>query len=551
MKHYLTLFAVFLLGIPASYAQIGSCDEATATAILESGNVEAQIYNNGALFWNRGRNKYEVPKGSGIQALFASNIGIGGFINDELHMAGSTYGPYEFWPGPLDEKGNPPVDCAPFDQLWEINVDDFILFKQKGEFSFNMLNWPWHLGAPVVDGDGDPDNYNLAGGDRPELLGDQTLWWVMNDRGNEHLWSELKPIGLEVRVSAYGFDRFQEIGEITFYRYHITNKNDSPLTQAFLGAWSDPDLGNAGDDFFGSDSLLHMGYVFNDSFDENGYEDRPPAIGYTFLKTPEAETDVLDNDHDGQVDEVGEPAGMHAAVTFIGGGGATGDPGNGNEFYNYTRGRWQNGQPITVGGFGLDYSTIPTRFMYSGDPVTQSFWSALQPTENPNDILPNGDQRFLISSGPFTLLPSEAAEFLIAIVWTRGNDHLDSVRKLRSIVSNLQQTPDRYMTSGYQPNLVEPSPPPEEQVLGFAQNFPNPFRRITTIQYSLPKAMHVRLAVYDMLGREIAVLVENTQEAGIHTQEFDGTEMAPGIYYTRLEADHLSFTKKMIKVLSE
>ena len=549
MKHlYLTLCAALFTCASTSYAQIGSCEESMATANLETGNVEAQIYNNGPLFWVGGRNKYEVPKGSGIQALFASNIAIGGFIDDELRMAGSTYGPYEFWSGPLDEAGNPPTNCAEFDHIWEIRDDDFVLYEQEKKFSNNMVNWPWHLGAPVVDGDGDPDNYNLAGGDRPELLGDQTLWWVMNDRGNAHEWSELNPIGLEVHVSAYGFDRLREIGEITFYRYRIINKNTSPLTQTFMGVWSDPDLGNASDDYFGSDSLLHLGYIYNDAVDERGYGEKPPAIGYTFLKTPEADKDLLDNDHDGQVDEEGEAASMHAAVTFIGGGGLSGDPANGTELYNYLQGLWQNGQPITVGQYGIAYSTIPTRFMYSGDPVTQSFWSELRPTEDENDSLPSSDKRFTISSGPFTILPEEEVEFLVAIVWTRGQDHLDSVRKLKNIVSLLQETPDSYLDSGYLPGRVDPLPGSPEQVLGFEQNFPNPFTGVTTIRYSLPKTMQIRLTVFDMLGREVAALVSGTREAGIYTQQFNGSNLAPGIYYARLEATHLSFTKKLVKL---
>ena len=188
-------------------------------------------------------------------------------INDELHISASTYGPYEFWPGPLDAKA-PPVDCSVYDVIWEINAEDFEQFE-AGTYSDNMLNWPWDLGAPVIDGDGNPDNYNLEGGDRPELLGDQLLWWIMNDRGNEHLWSEEPSIGLEARVSVFAFEHAKTGGDITFYRYQLTNKNTAALTDAYLGMWADPDLGNAGDDYVGSDSLLHLGFTYNaDSDDE-------------------------------------------------------------------------------------------------------------------------------------------------------------------------------------------------------------------------------------------------------------------------------------------
>ena len=274
------LFRVVLLSSlwhlvhPAAVAQVGTCEAGTAEAILDTGNVQALILNNGPLFWNGGQNLYEVPKGSGVNAMFASHMMIGGLIDGQLHMAASTYGPYEFWPGPLDAAGNPPADCSQYNHIWEINNDDFLQFEKAGTFSSNMINWPWHLGAPVVDGDGNPDNYNLEGGDRPELLGHQTLWWIMNDLGNEHLWSEVNPIGIEVRASAYAFNFLSEIGDITFYRYTLFNKNTKPLTNAFLSMWFDPDLGNRSDDYFGSDSLLHLAYIYNaDNLDEDNLGD--------------------------------------------------------------------------------------------------------------------------------------------------------------------------------------------------------------------------------------------------------------------------------------
>ncbi|MBX2818498.1 MAG: T9SS type A sorting domain-containing protein [Rhodothermaceae bacterium] len=556
MKHAAaSLFRALLLGslwlaMPlAAIAQIGTCEDGTAEAYLETANVRARVYNTGPLFWKGAQNFYEVPKDGGVHALFASHMVIGGLIDGRLHMAASTYGPYEFWPGPLDAEGNPPADCSQYDRIWEINNDDFVQLERDSVFSSNMLNWPWHLGAPVVDGDGVPNNYNLEGGDRPELLGHQTLWWVMNDRGNEPTWSELNPIGVDVRVSAYGFDILSEIGDITFYRYSILNKNTRPLTEAFFGMWADPDLGNASDDYFGSDSLLHMGFAYNeDNLDESGYEEQPPAIGYTFLKTPNADVDLLDNNHNGRIDEPNEPASMHAAVMFLGGGGVQGDPGDGNELYTYLKGQWTDGQPFTVGGYGRDYSDTPTRFLYSGDPLTQSFWTPFRLTPESEQARSMGDVRFMISSGPFTLSPGESKDFLVAIVWAQGNDHLDSVRKLKTIVANLQASPDSYLSSGYQPGLIEPLPPEPSFVLGFDQNFPNPFSSYTTLRYSLPKTMQVRLAIYDILGRELAVLSEGTQEAGVYSQVFDGSRLAPGIYYARMQLDHLQFSKKLVRV---
>ena len=233
-----------------------------------------------------------------------------------------------------------------------------------------------------------------------------------------------------------------------------------------------------------------------------------------------------------------------------GGGGYQGDPSDGFELYNYLRAFWANGDPITFGGTGFRYSNQRTRFVFSGDPVSMSYWTEFQPSPT-GDLQPNHprDQRFMVSSGPFTLIPGESAEFLIALVWARGTGYLDSVRKLKTIVANMQTAPESYLVSGYIPEQPESPLPSPEYVLGFDQNFPNPFTDITTIRYSLPKTMQVRLSVFDMLGREVATLPQGQQDAGIYTVDVDTSALPPGIYIARIELDHLTFTKKLVKVV--
>ncbi len=67
-------------------------------------------------------------------------------------------------------------------------------------------------------------------------------------------------------------------------------------------------------------------------------------------------------------------------------------------------------------------------------------------------------------------------------------------------------------------------------------NYPNPFTHTTTIEYALPVSGHVHLSVYDMLGREIAILVDGVQHAGKHASIFDGTSLPSGTWLYRLEA---------------
>lgn len=81
-----------------------------------------------------------------------------------------------------------------------------------------------------------------------------------------------------------------------------------------------------------------------------------------------------------------------------------------------------------------------------------------------------------------------------------------------------------------------------------AQNYPNPFNPSTVISYSLPSAQQVTLKVYDMLGREVATLVNTRQEAGRYDVPFNAAGLASGIYLYRLQAGSFSEAKKMMLV---
>lgn len=68
------------------------------------------------------------------------------------------------------------------------------------------------------------------------------------------------------------------------------------------------------------------------------------------------------------------------------------------------------------------------------------------------------------------------------------------------------------------------------------QNFPNPFNPATTITFELPQASDVRLSLFDLLGREISVLLNERRSAGVHAVRLDGSSLASGVYFYRLQA---------------
>lgn len=77
------------------------------------------------------------------------------------------------------------------------------------------------------------------------------------------------------------------------------------------------------------------------------------------------------------------------------------------------------------------------------------------------------------------------------------------------------------------------------------QNYPNPFNPSTTIRYSIPQSGHVSLRVFDALGRQAGVMVDEYQQAGEHSVRFDAGSLASGIYYYHLQAGQFSQTKRM------
>ena len=78
------------------------------------------------------------------------------------------------------------------------------------------------------------------------------------------------------------------------------------------------------------------------------------------------------------------------------------------------------------------------------------------------------------------------------------------------------------------------------------QNYPNPFNPSTTIEYSVPERSNVIIKVFDLLGREVATLVNEEKPAGVYKVKFDGSSLASGIYFYRMEAVSFKETKKFI-----
>lgn len=131
---------------------------------------------------------------------------------------------------------------------------------------------------------------------------------------------------------------------------------------------------------------------------------------------------------------------------------------------------------------------------------------------------------------------------------TPGVNRLDAVILLKSY-DDAAQTFYNNLPVGVKEEVAIPS----EYKLD--QNYPNPFNPTTTIRYSIPSlgrngisTYKVVLKVYDVLGREVATLVDEEKPAGRYEVEFNGSKLTSGVYFYRLTAGSFSQTKKLLLI---
>lgn len=322
----------------------GCANPATST-YLSFNNVRALIHTGGDMWWDLlGNPQYEIPKNSGAHSLFLGDLWLGGTdVNEQLRIAAQRYRDkgVDFYTGPLSKNTAEitPNECTKWDRHFVVSrkeVDEFRAWSQKPDdypnyvIPLSITEWPAHgditqgqdyYMAPFFDNDGD-ESYEPLKGDypwydldpatvcnrsrdrEPKLYGDYTLWWVFNDKGNVHKETNADAIGMEIKTQAFAFATQDEINNMTFTNYIITNRSTYSLINTYFGTNFDPDIGCAFDDYVGCDVVRGLGYAYNgDAIDGSpcdvappgDYGDKTPAVGIDFFEGPYQDPDNTDN----------------------------------------------------------------------------------------------------------------------------------------------------------------------------------------------------------------------------------------------------------------
>ena len=446
-------------------------------ATIDANEVRMLLTNRGAI--GRDLESPGGPSGTFYPAdtdrtcMYTAGVWVGGKVGQETRVTVAEYD-LEYGPGVILPGGGWSDPSLPEYRTYKLTP-----LSGPGDPDYD--EWPVGDGAPV-DGAG-----------HPLVVGDQTLWSVFNDANPDihtNNAGSTTPIGVEVSQLTYAFALPHPLDRVIFLDYRLIHKGLQALNPAFVGIYTDIDLGGSLDDLAGCDSLLEAGFTMNgDDFDDV-YADRPPTTGFVVLKGPA---------------HLAHP--LYAAIDYVNGQ----DPTSADVSYNLLRGLNTDGTPM------IDpYTGRPTRYWHAGNVDTGEGWLDWWVT----------DKRNLLSMGPFAFSPGQVESVRVAFVvgdkenWIGSTvDMLDvsrCVKRLNAKGAFLQ--PTRWAIAGFYPQPFHPIEDAPGRIFILA-----------------PEAGRVLVRVRNMQNQLVRSFPEQDVAAGINPLEWDGRDdggaiVAPGTY---------------------
>jgi len=480
------------------------------------------------------------------------------------------------------------IDAADFNETDSASVTNGQMDAVYAQYGTDWSEWPVQFGAPFIDRNGngmyDPppafgpnftvdslisgsyDEPGIAGAD-PTRPADEVVWTVYNDLNEATATGAFssEPLGLEVQKTVWAYkdmSGYPLLNNVQFIRYRFTNKGGVKIDNGgslgswhidslFIGQWADTDIGSFSDDLVGCDSALAMGFAYNGSTTDPVFTPftlAPPAVGYQILSGPvvPAPGDTAAFDFHQLVDYRNVSM---SSFAYFNGSTYTEPPNGVTAGYSGTTGQWwkvlRGFAPIgTMADADVLYDHGPypaTRFPLSGDAVGASgFIDGLGQTYS----AVKGDRRIFMSVGPVQLGPGSVQDLVISYAAGSSGDRFSSITSMKQAQSQARSYYQTMQGTAVLTSVKEPSQLPGSYKL--FQNYPNPFNPSTDIMYQTSQTGHVRIAVYDLLGRVVARLVDRILPAGEHHVQWNASTVPSGVYFYRLEAGGFVQVRKMV-----
>jgi len=391
---------------------------------LNIGNFSTPIYGDGRLdISSSGNSGFIYPKGVNKAVVYQSGFVWGGKIDSQIRTGGSVYRT-GLKPGKILSNGNAEDPDAPNVRVYRVRPDyengsmESEVNDREGnaetireQYRKDWYEWPAADGAPYED----VDNNGIFNPDidKPGVPGaGQTIWYVANDLDSnqtKYLYGAL-PFGFEMQVTIWGYNLPAPVGNMMFRKYIVINKGSNIVEDMYFGAWSDPDVGDASDDYVGCDTLMDMGFAYNAWDYDAQYRYTPPSVGFQILQGP-----LVDGAPSDVANFMGWkiPGKKNLPMTAFGwvykNYGREHDPPLASysgtiHLYNYLQGLHMSGIPFMV---PASLGGGATSFPYSGNPVTgEGYLLSMESWP--------GDKRLMESMGPFEMMPGDTQEVIIA-----------------------------------------------------------------------------------------------------------------------------------------
>ncbi|MDP1880455.1 MAG: hypothetical protein Q8K60_05900, partial [Parachlamydiaceae bacterium] len=282
---------IFVLAIFSTADQLS----AQSFAKVNINNVSTFVWNDGRMDYDVKNNKagFEYWKGTKRYSVFASGVYWGGYIDNELRVGGTKYGT-SVRPGnesrdTIIYKVRPDYKTAKL--TGEMNDGGKSEVEVRQQYSHDYENWPVKIGAPYYD-----INYDgkfTHGKDIPGFPNaDQTLWQVCNDFEVNDFDLDLNPFysdqtNVEVQITTWAYSKYELLRGVVFKRYKLINKSKTQtIKEMYLGIFSDPDLGDAVDDYAGCDTTLNLAYVYNSKANDSVFGENLTSYANLLLQSP-------------------------------------------------------------------------------------------------------------------------------------------------------------------------------------------------------------------------------------------------------------------------